>query len=192
MILVVGLGNPGERYADTRHNIGSRVVERLFARSSATHWQERFDGRFTLAEVAKARVGLLIPLTFMNLSGKSVQPAMSFYKVDLESLVVIHDELDVAFGELRLKLGGGDAGHRGVRSIAQTLGTDAFIRLRVGVGRPPPDFRGDAAAFVLEAFALAERPEVETLVDRAAGAVELLVDRGLAAAMNATNQRQKR
>jgi PTH1 family peptidyl-tRNA hydrolase len=192
VILVVGLGNPGERYADTRHNIGFRVVERLSARASATRWQERFDGRFTLAEVAKTRSGLLMPLTFMNLSGKSVQPAMSFYKVDLESLVVIHDELDVAFGEIRLKLGGGDAGHRGVRSIAQTLGTDAFVRLRVGVGRPPPDFRGDAAAFVLEAFAPAERPDVETLVDRAAGAVELLVDRGLAAAMNATNQRQKR
>ena len=84
MILVVGLGNPGERYADTRHNIGFQVVERLSARAGATHWQERFDGRFTLAELAKIRAGLLMPLTFMNLSGKSVQPAMSFYKVDLD------------------------------------------------------------------------------------------------------------
>jgi peptidyl-tRNA hydrolase, PTH1 family len=192
VILIVGLGNPGERYADTRHNIGFRVVERLFARGGGTHCQERFQGRFSLAELAKQRAGLLKPLTFMNLSGASVQQAMSFYKVDLGSLLVIHDELDVAFGELRLKLGGGDAGHRGVRSIAERLGTEAFARLRVGVGRPPPDFRGDAAAFVLEAFASAERPGVETLVDRAADAVELFVDRGLAAAMNATNQRQKR
>ena len=192
MILIVGLGNPGDRYADTRHNIGFSVVERLFERAGCAHWQERFAGRFALADVANTRVGLLMPLTFMNLAGRSVQPAVGFYKVDFESLLVIHDELDVGFGDLRLKLGGGDAGHRGVRSIAEMLGNDGFVRLRVGVGRPPPDFRGDAAAFVLEAFAPAERPGVPSLVDRAAGAVELFVDRGLAAAMNATNQRQKR
>jgi peptidyl-tRNA hydrolase, PTH1 family len=189
VILVVGLGNPGDRYADTRHNIGFCVVERLAAR--APQVQERFSGSFTLLDLHGERVGLLRPNTFMNLSGGSVQAAMSFYKIALDALLVVHDELDIPFGELRLKLGGGDGGHRGVRSITERLGSDAYARLRLGIGRPPPDFRGDAAAFVLEAFALAERAGVETLVDRAAGAVELFVESGLAKAMNATNQRKQ-
>ncbi len=192
MILVVGLGNPGDRYADTRHNIGFRVVERLLAKGAAPQEKERFSGSFTSFDLARQRVGFLRPLTFMNLSGSSVQTAMSFYKLGLGELLVVHDELDIGFGELRLKLGGGDGGHRGVRSITEHLGSDAYARLRVGIGRPPPDFRGDAAAFVLEAFSLAERAGIETLVDRAAGAVELFVESGLAKAMNATNQRPKR
>jgi peptidyl-tRNA hydrolase, PTH1 family len=192
VILVVGLGNPGDRYADTRHNIGFRVVEKLLGKGGSAHGQERFSGSFTSIDLAGERVGILRPLTYMNLSGSSVQAAMSFYKLGLEELLVVHDELDIGFGELRLKLGGGDGGHRGIRSITERLGSDAYARLRVGIGRPPPDFRGDAAAFVLEAFSLAERAGAETLVDRAAGAVELFVESGLAKAMNATNQRPKR
>lgn len=189
MILVVGLGNPGDRYADTRHNIGFRVIERLLERRGAAREKECFSGSFVSLDLLGKRIGCLRPLTFMNLSGSSVQAAMSFYKLGLDALLVVHDELDIGFGELRLKLGGGDGGHRGVRSITERLGSDAYARLRVGIGRPPPDFRGDAAGFVLEAFASTERADAETLVDRAVDAVELFVESGLAKAMNATNRK---
>ena len=189
MILVVGLGNPGPRYADTRHNIGFRLVDRLEGGRSAG-FRERFNGLYASIDLSGTPVGLLKPTTFMNESGKSVQPAMQFFKLKPAELLIVHDELDLPFGDVRLKQGGGEAGHRGLKSIAQAVGSDT-LRLRLGIGRPPPEFRGAVADFVLQAFAPAERAELDGIIDRAEAAVTLVVTRGISAAMNAVNQRAK-
>jgi PTH1 family peptidyl-tRNA hydrolase len=190
VILVAGLGNPGPRYASTRHNVGFMVVDRLAARAGA-ELRDKFHGEFSRALIAGATIGLLKPLTFMNDSGRSVQAARDFYRVPMEALFVVHDELDVGFGEQRLKVGGGDAGHRGIRSIAACVGA-GFARLRVGVGRPPAEFEGSPADFVLQGFSLAERNELDGVLDRAADALVLAATRGISVAMNATNQRMAR
>ena len=187
--LVLGLGNPGSRYAETRHNIGATVVDELARRTKLGSWRAAYRGKFGLGKLGGERVALLKPETFMNLSGQSVRPAMAFYKLTLDQVLVVHDELDLPFAELRLKLGGGDAGHKGLKSITQMLGSGEYGRLRFGIGRPPEDFGGDAADFVLQAFAPAERAELSTQIGAAADAVELFVSRGMAAAMNTTNQR---
>jgi PTH1 family peptidyl-tRNA hydrolase len=127
----------------------------------------------------------------MNVSGRSVRPASSFYKLAPPSIVVVHDELDLPFGQIRLKLGGGDAGHNGLRSITSELGCSDYVRLRFGIGHPPEDFRGSGADYVLQAFAPAELGELSARIRAAAEAVELLVRRGLTAAMNTTNQRRR-
>ncbi|HWA77801.1 MAG TPA: aminoacyl-tRNA hydrolase [Polyangiaceae bacterium] len=191
MILVAGLGNPGPRYAETRHNAGFLVVDRLAARAGGALFREKFHGSFATATVDGTAFGLLKPLTFMNESGRSVQAAVQLYKVPLASLFVVHDELDLPFGDLRLKQGGGDGGHRGLRSITGCIGAE-YVRLRFGIGRPPPDFRGDPADFVLQGFSLAERTDLDQLIDRAADALVLAATRGISVAMNATNQRKPR
>lgn len=190
MILVVGLGNPGAKYAGTRHNAGFLVVDRLVG-AAGGQWREKFSGRFAQIEVGGERVVALEPLTFMNESGRSVQPAMAFFKLTSESLLVVHDELDLDFGELRLKLGGGDAGHRGLKSITTQLGGPSYARLRVGIGRPRADFRGSQADYVLEGFAPEERAHLDGVLDRAVDAVRLVIERGLTAAMNVTNQKPR-
>jgi PTH1 family peptidyl-tRNA hydrolase len=167
------------------------VVDRLAERASSPVFRDKFHGHFTSAELDTARLLLLKPLTFMNDSGRSVQPAMQHFKIPLESVLVVYDELDLPFGTLRLKLGGGDGGHRGIRSISGAVGA-GFLRLRIGIGRPPPDFRGDPADFVLEGFSAAERSELDALIDQAADAVALVATRGIEVAMNATNQRKTR
>lgn len=191
MSLVVGLGNPGKRYEETRHNVGFMVVERVVDRA-AGQWREKFRGRFAQIELASRRVAVLEPHTYMNESGGSVRPAAMFFKVPPADILVVHDELDLPFGQIRLKEGGGDAGHKGLKSITRHLGGPGYMRLRVGIGRPPPGFRGDTADYVLQAFASAERADLEDVVDRAAGVVALVAVRGIAAAMNVTNQRAKR
>ncbi len=191
MILVVGLGNPGTKYAATRHNVGFMVVERLVAAASG-QWREKFNARLAQLDLWAERLVVLEPLTFMNESGRSVQPAAAFFKIAPSSVLVVHDELDLPFGELRLKQGGGDAGHRGLKSITAHLGTPDYGRLRVGIDRPPADFRGSQADYVLQAFAPAERAGLDDLIERAVDAVRLVVERGFAAAMNVTNQRPKR
>lgn len=183
-MLLVGLGNPGPEYAATRHNLGFLVVDELAARAGMPPFKKKFHG-----ELAEARVGghaftLLKPMTYMNASGRSVRAAATFYKVPLDEIVVVHDEIDLPFAEIRLKTGGGDAGHRGIRSCVADLGSPDFVRIRIGVGRPPPGFRGTPADFVLQGFAPAERAELAPLVTRAADAAELIASRGLAAAMN--------
>jgi PTH1 family peptidyl-tRNA hydrolase len=192
VILVVGLGNPGARYADSRHNVGAMVADELARRVGVSAWRSSFQGHFAMVGLGGERVGLLKPATFMNLSGRSVRPAVAFYKLELAQVLVVHDELDLPFGTLRLKSGGGDAGHHGLRSVTQQLGCGDYARLRFGIGHPPEDFAGSAADFVLEAFASVERAELPERVGAAADAVTLVVCRGLAAAMNATNQRTKR
>lgn len=190
MILVAGLGNPGPRYAETRHNAGFMVVDRLAARAGSL-FRDKFHGSFASANLEGVAFGLLKPLTFMNDSGRSVQAACQLHKVPLASLFVVHDELDLPFGELRLKQGGGDGGHRGLRSISACMGSE-YVRARVGIGRPPPDFRGAPADFVLQGFSLAERAQLDELIDRAADALVLAATRGISVAMNATNQRKPR
>jgi PTH1 family peptidyl-tRNA hydrolase len=181
------LGNPGARYAATRHNVGFMVVDQLGA---AGPWVERFKGQFCLWSHGSERVGLLKPQTFMNLSGQSVRAALDFYKIDKSRLLVVCDELDVPFNQLRLKFGGGEAGHNGVRSISEQLGSRDFHRLRVGIGRPPADFKGSGADFVLQAFAAAEAAELPQFLERCTAAVKLFIERGPEVAMNETNRKR--
>ncbi|WP_117214088.1 aminoacyl-tRNA hydrolase [Allorhizocola rhizosphaerae] len=183
--LIVGLGNPGPRYAGNRHNVGYMVVDLLAKRVGATFGRHRK----ALAEVAEARLGfgadaprlvLAKPLSYMNLSGGPVVGLAQFYKVPPEQIVAVHDELDIPYGQLRLKFGGGEGGHNGLRSMSGSLSTKDYVRVRFGIGRPPG--RQDPADFVLNDFSSAERKELEFLVDRAADAVEAVVVKGLAPA----------
>jgi PTH1 family peptidyl-tRNA hydrolase len=192
MLLIVGLGNPGPRYAATRHNVGFRVIDELARQCgvSASAFKDRFHGEVASARLGDAELLLLRPQTFMNESGRSVQAACTFYKIKPSELIVAHDELDVPFSEVRLKQGGGDGGNRGVRSVTAALGPD-YVRIRLGIGRPPPDFRGDVADFVLQAFASAELATVDQMVARAAEAVSLVTSLGLEKAMNRINQRPR-
>jgi peptidyl-tRNA hydrolase, PTH1 family len=191
VILVVGLGNPGPRYAATRHNLGFHVVDELARRAGSGVFRSRFQGQIAELELGGHKLRALKPETFMNLSGESVQAAAHFYKTPPSDVLVAHDELDLPLGQVRLKTGGGEAGHNGLRSITQHLGTDKYHRLRLGIGRPPPEFRGSGADFVLETFAPTEQPLAIELVERAVEAVLLVADHGVAAAMNKVNQKAK-
>ena len=182
-LLVVGLGNPGPQYAKTRHNVGFMVADLLAGRMGAAFKVHKKSG----AEIVTGRLGhrpvvLAKPRTYMNESGRQVGPLAKFYSVSPADVIVIHDELDIDFGQIRLKLGGGEGGHNGLRSVANALGTKDFQRVRIGIGRPPG--RKDPAAFVLENFSAAERPEVPTLCEMASDACELLLESGLEPAQN--------
>ncbi len=185
-LLVVGLGNPGREYARNRHNVGWMVVDEL-ARRHGGSWRSKFSGQLAEIRLEGHKVALLKPETYMNESGKSVGAAMRFFKLDPDAVLVVHDEGDFDLGRLQLRLGGGTAGHNGLRSIAQHLRTPDFMRLRVGVGRPE---RGDPrplADFVLSDFAAHDDPEA--LVARAADAVETLDAEGIERAQAAVNRR---
>ena len=183
MWLVVGLGNPGPAYAGHRHNVGYLVVEELAARMGSS-FRSHKSGR---ADVVEARLGvpgtpgprvvLARPRCYMNESGGPVKALATFYKLEPEQLVVVHDEIDIPFGTLRVKLGGGDNGHNGLRSLRASLGTGDFYRVRAGVGRPPG--RQEVADFVLSNYSTVERRELPFQVDHAADAVETLVTEGL-------------
>jgi peptidyl-tRNA hydrolase, PTH1 family len=180
--MIVGLGNPGPEYADTRHNAGQMVIALLAERMGA-----RFKAHRTRCDIAEGRLaGQLVtvarPRSYMNLSGGPVAALAAFYKLPADRVVVVHDELDVPFGEVRLKLGGGDNGHNGLRSITAALGTRDYYRVRFGIGRPPG--RMDPAAYVLKDFSPAERKSLPLEIDRAADAVEALIAKGLVAAQN--------
>lgn len=182
-LLVVGLGNPGAQYAKTRHNLGFMVADVLAARMGAPFKVHKRSG----AEIVTGRLGhrpivLAKPRCFMNESGRQVGPLAKFYSVNAGDVIVIHDELDIDFGTIRLKIGGGEGGHNGLRSVANALGTKEFQRVRIGIGRPPG--RKDPAAFVLENFGSTERPEVPVICEQGADACELLVEVGLEAAQN--------
>jgi peptidyl-tRNA hydrolase, PTH1 family len=185
--LIVGLGNPGERYASTRHNIGARVVERL-----AERLDERFrKARFLPLRVAEAkangeRLWLVRPMTFMNVSGPPVASFARRHRIEPDRIVVCQDEIDLAFGSLRLKRGGSTAGHRGLDSLSGALRTKDFYRVRLGVGRPPG--RKEAADHVLDTFTRRERDDVELLIESAADAVLTLVREGLSPAQDRFNR----
>jgi len=187
--LVVGLGNPGPTYASTRHNVGYLVADELARRMGASfraHKSGRaevVEGRLAAPGAPAPRVVLARPRSYMNEIGGPVKALTTFYKVQPGRVVAIHDELDIAFGTLRVKLGGGDNGHNGLKSMRSSLGTGDFYRVRAGIGRPPG--RQDPADFVLSAYSSVERKELPFQVDRAADAVECLVEQGL----EATQQR---
>ncbi|SBW19252.1 Peptidyl-tRNA hydrolase [Candidatus Protofrankia californiensis] len=180
--LVIGLGNPGPAYAGNRHNVGFMVLDLLAERVGDRFRTHR--GRADVADVRLAGVHVLLakPRSFMNTSGGPVAALRTFFKVDVGQIVVIHDELDIPFGTIRLKLGGGDNGHNGLRSVTASLGSRDYLRVRVGIGRPPG--RMDPADFVLRDFSAPERKELPFLLDRAADAVDSLVGRGLEATQN--------
>jgi PTH1 family peptidyl-tRNA hydrolase len=203
--LIVGLGNPGPSYSGHRHNVGAMVVDELAARTSANLRSHK--ARAAAAEVrlgalpggpqagssgvrtseASSRAILAKPMSFMNESGGPVAGLLSFYKVPVQNLIVIHDELDIPFTEVRLKLGGGEGGHNGLRSITKSVGTRDYLRVRVGIGRPPG--RMDPADYVLHDFSSTERSEVPLLISDAADAVERLVAQGLVAAQQEWHSR---
>ena len=183
--LVVGLGNPGPGYSGNRHNVGFMVLDLLAQRMGA-----RFKAHKSRSDVVEGRLSgeravLAKPRSFMNDSGGPVSSLRDFFKAPLDRIVVVHDELDLPYGGLRLKLGGGDNGHNGLRSIRRSLGSGEFIRVRFGIGRPPGSM--DAAAFVLRDFGAVERKELELNVDHAADAIEALLTEGLERAQNSYN-----
>src|SRR5215475_5953646 len=182
-LLVVGLGNPGPQYATTRHNVGFLIADILADRIGSGFKVHKKSG----AEVVTGRIGgrsvvLAKPRCYMNESGRQVGPLAKFYSVAPADVVVIHDELDIDFGRIRLKFGGGVAGHNGLRSVASALGTNDFLRVRIGIGRPPGNKSG--ASFVLDNFNAAERKEVPVICEQDADATELLVVQGLEPAQN--------
>ena len=183
--LVVGLGNPGERYARTRHNAGARALARLAAELGVRLRAWKGPALVGEGRHGGQRLVLAVPATYMNESGGAVKSLATFYKVDPGRIVAIHDELDIPFGTMRSKLGGGDNGHNGLRSMRSSLGTGDFYRLRVGIGRPPG--RQDPADFVLSNYSSVERKELPFQVDTAADAVETLVTEGLERAQQKFN-----
>jgi PTH1 family peptidyl-tRNA hydrolase len=180
--LIVGLGNPGPQYAGNRHNVGFMVADELAARIGSGFRRERSRVQAVTGLLAGIPVVVAKPLSFMNLSGGPVAATASFYKIPVARTIVIHDELDLPFETVRLKLGGGDNGHNGLRSVTASLRTRDYYRVRAGVGRPPG--RQDPADFVLSDFSAAERRELPFLLDRCADATETLLSDGLAIAQD--------
>src|SRR5581483_4948306 len=186
-LLVAGLGNPGREYARNRHNVGWLVADEL-ARRHGGSWRGKFNGQLAEVRIDGHRVALLKPETFMNESGRAVRAAAAFFKLDPDAVLVVHDESDLEPGRLQARRGGGLAGHNGLRSIAQHLGTPDFLRLRVGVGRPGRGDRRPLADWVLSDFEPHE--DVDEIVSRAADAVEKLDADGLEAAQRRINGRR--
>ncbi len=187
MLLIAGLGNPGKKYDGNRHNVGFMVLDAMAREASGLAWKEKFSGVFGRGELFGQGAAFLKPMTYMNLSGDSVQPAIAFTKVGVGEVIVVHDELDVPFGEVRLKVGGGHAGHNGLRSIIERAGSPDFVRVRVGIGRPPPGFRGEVADYVLQDFNSSERAELPDIIGKAMLATKKVLTLGVAAAMNEVN-----
>ncbi|MET0386440.1 MAG: aminoacyl-tRNA hydrolase [Polyangiales bacterium] len=185
MFLVVGLGNPGTKYQNHRHNVGFMVIDRIAERAAREPFRDKFSGLFARGAFGDSECGLLKPQTFMNLSGQSAQKALAFFKVERAQLIVVHDELDLPFGTVRLKLGGGAAGHNGIKSITQCCGGPEYVRVRVGIGRPRS---GSGEHFVLSDFSRDECVELPSVLDSASLAAGDVVQRGIQAAMNLHNQ----
>ncbi len=184
MYAVMGLGNPGAKYADTRHNIGHMVVDALVARMGGTLSAHKQSNTHALSARIGVRPGepgeqviMAVSDSYMNTSGGPTTKLLNYFKVDPENLIVIHDELDLPFGTLRLKRGGGEGGHNGLKSISQSLGNKNYVRLRFGVGRPPG--RQDPADFVLSPFSTTERKDLAVLIELAADAAEDVLTQGL-------------
>src|SRR5262245_58819803 len=184
-LLVVGLGNPGREYARNRHNVGHLVVDEL-ARRHGGSWKGKFSGQLADVRIDGHKIALLKPETYMNESGRSVKAAVQFFKLEPDAVLVVHDESDLETGRLQARMGGGLAGHNGLRSVAQHLGTPDFLRLRVGVGRPGRGDRRPLADYVLADFEPHE--DAEAIVARGADAVEALDAEGLEAAQRRFNE----
>jgi peptidyl-tRNA hydrolase, PTH1 family len=180
--LVVGLGNPGPQYAGNRHNAGYMVADLLAARIGSGFRRDRSRSQAATGRLSGVPIVIAKPMSFMNVSGPPVAALAAFYKIPPARIVIVHDELDLPLGTIRLKLGGGDGGHNGLRSVTKALSAREYYRVRIGIGRPPG--RQDPADYVLRDFGTAERKEVPLVLERAADAVEALVRLGLAAAQN--------
>jgi PTH1 family peptidyl-tRNA hydrolase len=188
--LICGLGNPGRDYERHRHNVGFMVAERVAARARADLSQEKFDARIGQGSMGGERVLFVLPQTYMNLSGTAVGGAARFYKVAPSDVLVVHDELDLPFGRLQLKNGGGAGGHNGLKSILEHYGQDDFARLRFGIGKPEgPNAKERVSGHVLSGFSSGEGAELDPLLDRAADMAETWVRDGLQVAMNRHNRK---
>lgn len=187
MKLIVGLGNPGARYAGTRHNMGFLVVDALAQRAGVEINRERFDALLGRGEISDVPVILAKPLTFMNLSGRAVAQIARYFGIGVEDILIVHDDMDFPVGDVRIKAGGGAGGHKGLLSIIDQLGGADFARVRVGIGRPPPN--ETAERYVLERFSAEETQESGYAIERAGDAVIAVVSSGVHAAMNRFNAR---
>jgi len=187
VFLVVGLGNPGAEYSGNRHNAGFMVTERLRAKGAMGRWEKKFSGQMVKGKIEDVDVVVLQPLTYMNVSGRSVQRTAAFFQMTPAETVVVHDDLDLPFGTVRVKEAGGTGGHKGLKSIHETFGTDAYLRVRVGIGRPAV---GTAEDWVLQDFAADERIDLDRVLGRAAEAVVCVLTKGVASAMNEFNGQQ--
>jgi PTH1 family peptidyl-tRNA hydrolase len=190
VFLLLGLGNPGPKYQRNRHNVGFMVVDRLAERFAREPFREKFQGLFARAALPESTAdsgefGLLKPLTFMNLSGQSAQKALAFFKLERQRLIVVHDELDLPFETVRVKLGGGSAGHNGIKSLVQHCAGPEFVRIRVGIGRPRT---GTTEHYVLSDFSRDECIALPDVIERASLAAQDVMLRGVQAAMNVHNQ----
>ena len=185
--LIAGLGNPEKKYAANRHNVGFHVLDRLAVQTGVSITDRRFQSWFGKAAVAQHAMLLLKPTTFMNASGGAVAEAARFYKIAPEHVAVVYDDIDLEFARLRLRAGGSHGGHRGVESVIAALGTRAFLRVRIGVGRPPSGI--DPIAHVLSDFLPAEQPDIEKTIEQAVEAALSLVTAGLAKTMTRFNSR---
>ena len=185
-LLVVGLGNPGTDYERTRHNVGAEVVELLARRHGGKLRRQKERSLTDEVDIAGRKVALAVPLTFMNLSGEAVAPLVRRYRVEPGQLVVVHDEMDFDVARLQVKDGGGLAGHNGLRSIVAHLHTQDFLRVRIGIGKPPG--RREGADHVLKRFSKTEREQIDVTIEQAADAVETIISDGVATAMNRFNR----
>ena len=184
--VIVGLGNPGKKYVGTRHNIGFDVVVVLAERFSADRWKSGFEAETTEINIGGERVFLAAPQTYMNLSGRSVRAIVKFFKVDLNDLLLVHDDMNLPTGQLRIRGSGSAGGQKGLQNTIDQLGTSDFARLRIGVGRPPSGVV--SSNYVLQKFMKSEMPIMQECVDRSASAVECWVRNGVDATMNQYNQ----
>jgi PTH1 family peptidyl-tRNA hydrolase len=184
MWMVVGLGNPGPRYSESRHNLGFRVVDELARRWGSPGFKAKFGGELATGTMSRDKVVYFKPMEFMNVSGYAVQRAADFYGIEPERMIVVHDEIDLPFARLRVKSGGGHGGHNGVRSLVEQLGSGDFQRVRIGVGKPAG---GGGASWVLGDFPPEQASQLPELIERASDAVEAIVKRGIRAAMNDFN-----
>ncbi len=184
MNLVVGLGNPGSEYATTRHNIGMMILEEMFG--SSMGWKSKFKGEYLQSNIGKEKAIFLRPMTYMNLSGESVRPCMDFFKIDRKNLLVIHDELDLPFGTIMFKNGGGYAGHNGLKSIGQHIGGAEYKRLRLGIGRPK---HGDVSNFVLSSFSAEEQLSLDHYLQEGVKALEFFLVNGFTKAAEKYNRK---
>ena len=189
MWLLVGLGNPGRQYAGNRHNVGFMVLDELLREAGAGAPRSRFGAELTEVTLSRSKVVCCKPVEFMNTSGFAVSRAASFWKIPPAQILVVHDDMDLEFGRLKLVEAGGSGGHNGLRSIIAELGTEAFCRIRFGIGRPPPAWEG--ADFVLADFSQEERRALPNLLEEAASATRAIVEDGLVAAMNRFNRKRK-
>ncbi|MBN1364625.1 MAG: aminoacyl-tRNA hydrolase [Syntrophaceae bacterium] len=181
MYLIIGLGNPGKRYRFTRHNIGFMVLEKIAARWEIDFKHKSFDALWNRGKIDSINVLLAMPQTYMNLSGRSVKKLLAYFKADISNLIVIHDDLDLPFGTFRLKDGGGDAGHKGLKSIIESIGSADFMRVRMGIGKPPD--KASVEDYVLRQFNSEESALLQPIIQLATEAVTKIVASGMQKAM---------